>query len=830
MYAALETPSRLWKRVQALEKEGEQLDELPSLPLDSSEDSDFTIDSPRRARSRLLSPARDENNNPKNATPASQGTRSASSTVQASSKTVRPYFSPLQALPMRNSPRTRSPLSESVSSNRSSVQSFSEPNTSVQDQSHFMDEKDMSLTEESTNHSQASSARNMSSISEQDEEQSDSNNSDMVTGTTSLGLGHPGQSKGMLASQAGTTNSDRMPSLTRSVSATHSSPQSSLRSLTSSDVQHQVEIHESDDATQSSGISDSSNNSRPIHPNRFRLPRGPLSNHSSPAKPTPLRSQSVNSSPAIPTRTGLSSAQTPPSARFAPARPASTGSTSTQSVLHSQQLDALATPRPAGTQSDIERRKSHLLATLQLTAKRSQHRAQISRTPYRGANLTMLDGTSSEGGSSAAGGGAASFSSGLGSDSTNDLNPHADSNHSLPLGDRSTRFNGAKLNSYLHSLNTHLTEENQALADAVQTRDAEIQELRDALAEMQEELGHDSTQQTNSSQTSRRSQRSKGADHLREQLQARDAEIAELRDNLLATQGGSDNSEKLQKEVFDLKDRLKVATEANDEQLEALEEKDRDLEAVQNDFVDKMKRLEDELCAVMEEQEGQLEEANKQVEQLRQDRQQVQNELEKAQNELQVIREERNLFAELLDKDGEHSRPSTRVSVVESDVARLQENIKTLEGDKKKLQDECSELEMHSDKLEEAERQLKQLLEARETELETVRQQLEKTLDDNKQIERDLRQQLEEARQRTGDEQMKQAGVDRAARNDFKDQEIANLVSAKAELETRVTALRQQIDVLSATNDVADRTVPFKPIIGIQTPKTPGYFKAVCRR
>lgn len=885
MYAALETPSRLWKRVQALEREGDQLDELPSLPPDSSEESDFTLDSPRRARSRLLSPVQDENNMKgsaaapaaKNATPASNGTRSASSTVQASSKTARGHLSPLRALQSRNhnTPKARSPLYESTSSNESSLQSFTQHVETV-DGDHSVshleeEEQSMSLVDESRDHSRpltgTSTTRQTSTIPEQDEPDSvsesgrshNTTNSNMTTGTAPLGLGRPGQPRSHHSGL--TAQSDRVPSLTRSTSATHSSPQSSLRSLTASDVQHHdVDIHQPDDATETSDLSQSSNSTRPFQNNRFRLPRAPLSNHSSPAKPMPppLQSQSAHSSPAIPSRSrlggGAAGPQTPLSSRLQFVRRASIGSFSTQTIQlndtpssqHHQKPDAMATPRLAGTLSDIERRKSHLLATLQLTAKRSQHRAQVnSRTPYRAAaNLTMLDGTSSEGGSSAAG--AFSLSSGHASDSTNDLNPHANSNHSLPLGDRSTRFNGAKLNSYLHSLNTHLTEENQALSDAVQERDARLQELQEALAEMPEDdQGQGSTARTDLSRSSVRSEkRQKELDDLKGQLQARDVEVAELRRDLLAAQrrngnrgdyDASDVSEALQKEVYELKDRLRVATKANDEQLEALEAKDAELEQMQSDFAEKMRRLEEELCAVMEEQEGQLDDSNRQVEQLQQERQNLESQLEKVQQELNSVAEERNRFAKLPDNTvdaqeepaGQSFNSLPRVQALQSDVSRLKDANSQLEQEKKQLEDDCGELESHIEHLEATEEQLKHALQARETELDTLHQHMDKTLQDNKAIECQLRRELEHARQAYGDAGVRMAGVDRASTNELKDQEIATLSQAKAELETRVSALRQQIEMLSAANDVADKTVPFKPIIGIQTPKTPGYFKAV---
>lgn len=547
-------------------------------------------------------------------------------------------------------------------------------------------------------------------------------------------------------------------------------------------------------------------------------------------KPTPSRLRSAHSSPAVSTRDIRAGGENTPSAKRPLAgRAVSIGSTSLSSIHATlpspPRDDIMATPRPAGSASDIERRKSHLLATLQLTAQRSQNRAKLNKgaaTPLRNNLSSIIDGTSSEGGSSAAGSGVSGASN-----STNDLNPHANSNHSLPLGDRSTRFNGAKLNSYLHSLNTHLTEENQQLSDALQSRDAEIQELRAALEEGHQ--GGQTADHTSSSTGSlSRSQRRREVELLQEQLQTRSDEVADLRDELLQVQSGPDGTPKrLQKEVFELKDKLRAATEANDEQLLTLEEKDKELEEVQADFSTKMKRLEDELCAVMEEQEGQLEEALQGNEQLRSENKELHDSQEKLQHELETVSSERDRLADALhSNDDQPTKGSAaRLQFLEADVARLKETIDEIELEKKKLQQSNEELEEREEQLADSEQSMKNVLAARDAELAASRQQLDKTLQDNKNIERSLRAQLDSLQRQAGERQLDR--VDKAARDDLKDQEIAHLSQAKADLETRVSSLRQQIDVLSAVNEAADKTMAFKPIIGVQTPKTPGYFRAV---
>jgi hypothetical protein len=115
-----------------------------------------------------------------------------------------------------------------------------------------------------------------------------------------------------------------------------------------------------------------------------------------------------------------------------------------------------ATPKPllsSGPES-LEHRKTHLLSALRLTALRSGARPRLAKGtphPYRPSRLASVttpvvdsDDDTSE-------------------TTSNDLTtlPRTRANTSMPTADRSTRFNGAKLNTYLHTLNTHLTTENQ---------------------------------------------------------------------------------------------------------------------------------------------------------------------------------------------------------------------------------------------------------------------------------------------------------------------------------------------------------------------------------
>lgn len=166
--------------------------------------------------------------------------------------------------------------------------------------------------------------------------------------------------------------------------------------------------------------------------------------------------------------------------------------------------EALATPRPASNDADLERRKMHLLSTLRMTALKSNKRVRLARgTPHprdrRARSVTPSamhdEDSTNEMDASAAHGALAedmtamSGSSTLSTGSSNDLttNPRGHGNTSLPLAGAgaaadggivgTSRFNNAKLNNYLHTLNTHLTTENQNLVRTLEETAKEVSRL-----------------------------------------------------------------------------------------------------------------------------------------------------------------------------------------------------------------------------------------------------------------------------------------------------------------------------------------------------------------
>ncbi|BGP39923.1 hypothetical protein JCM10449v2_003879 [Rhodotorula kratochvilovae] len=158
-------------------------------------------------------------------------------------------------------------------------------------------------------------------------------------------------------------------------------------------------------------------------------------------------------------------------------------------------LDLNVGPKtPFIDQSAAQRRASHLLTTLRSTAK--PRFARGTPHPHRSAAKPARSPRAEDD----AGEGEHTTSSFASDRSSNDLTTFHKANTSLPSGGSAadggagaagSRFNGAKLNAYLHSLNTHLTEENASLVQTLQrtTRDVErlqgeTRRLEDTIREM----------------------------------------------------------------------------------------------------------------------------------------------------------------------------------------------------------------------------------------------------------------------------------------------------------------------------------------------------------
>ena len=530
---------------------------------------------------------------------------------------------------------------------------------------------------------------------------------------------------------------------------------------------------------------------------------------------------------------------------------------------------SFATPRPAGPDSDVERRKTHLLSALRLTAVRSTTRTKLKQgTPFPKRREAEDSPASS------------AYEA---SDTTsNDLTTHPRANNSLPLGNEAdTRFSGAKLNSYLHTLNTHLTNENQNLLAALNNNAKEVRQLRrrlgvgpDDSVDLQDdetrsdELTHAREQisQLQAQLSTKLADALEGSDssaeieRLANLVEQRNVELETLRERLIHAQTPTTSRaqaeliEELQRQVFQSNDQLSALTNENvvlknqlsqtgdwqervDELLLELEARDEELhrarEAIQTQdsaFAEKMEHLEEELCGVMEDQERQLSEARQALQdshrsgthptsaahntleaenrQLREALNQTREEATSASTNSrgQVIRLEAMLAAKQAELDSAKAPAAQHAS--HGSGSRTHEDLYTLRKDLADTRERVKSQEASIKSLEAQKFQLSKnhgLIADLESQLYSIRKENVK-----------LRGQL--------------AQDDPQSRRNAQTVQIDALEAAKSELEHRVESLRRQ----GATNRSGIFNTPggpnvYKSFVGLQTPRTPGQFEEVSR-
>ena len=294
--------------------------------------------------------------------------------------------------------------------------------------------------------------------------------------------------------------------------------------------------------------------------------------------------------------------------------------------------DSYATPRITSCDADLERRKTHLLSTLRLTALRSGSKLKSKRgTPFPNRNRRSRSATPANELESYGQGDSTKDLSAVNSEqddmtttssastSSHDLttHPRGTGNTSLPVvgtgidAMAANRFNGTKLNNYLHTLNTHLTKENQSLVDTLAETQNELQRLvhrtsvqssgntldkeastsigksdedGDTTREMVQEhqrtrddiakIRHHLTGNAGMiGVSSKEASMAKELIELREQLEDRDREVSSLRDQILQQNAGDDTNSVhvsgLQCQIFSLTDELSSArSEASSHLLE----------------------------------------------------------------------------------------------------------------------------------------------------------------------------------------------------------------------------------------------------------------------
>ncbi|GAA5883535.1 hypothetical protein JCM16303_005472 [Sporobolomyces ruberrimus] len=174
--------------------------------------------------------------------------------------------------------------------------------------------------------------------------------------------------------------------------------------------------------------------------------------------------------------------------------PTRLGTPTLDSPLHSLHQDSNPAT-PLVSQTDAARRANHLLTTLRSTAKPRFTRGtphplrSVQKQPSSSATSALPHDQDDQR--------STTTSSSFASDhSSNDLTTfHPKANTSLPSGGTAdvggsaaigggSRFNGAKLNAYLHQLNTHLTEENQNLVKTLKKTTDDNEKLQYTIREM----------------------------------------------------------------------------------------------------------------------------------------------------------------------------------------------------------------------------------------------------------------------------------------------------------------------------------------------------------
>lgn len=864
-----ETPARVWQRVKALERQGHDLDDLPSLPaFDASTESESTTyESPRpstKQQSVVASPhnggratAPGKENRGDSATPIGRNYSPATTTSTATERAgIRAVPSgrnfsgnngrnisnknatkgsslgiglpaPDLTLPGRIKPSDASSLHDI------SLESPSEGDSSSSSQG---------LREPARPYSQSASRRRTSPIPELTEPINTSSEE------SSIEQSHSDHSP--------SNNQHRVPSLSYSVASSLPSTADVLRSPAQQyDDDHMISVVGEDDDSKS--VSDNSEETEGLRPPSRRL---------SPTKQQTGGITHFAASPQMPTpqQTRFAAAETPRSNAFQSPRSAEASPS------------AFATPRATTGNSDIERRKGHLLATLQLTAVRSQSRAKLKAgTPYPKRNLSAND---SDDASSV---GIASS----GTDSTsNDLNPYPNANASLPLGNApAARFNGAKLNNYLHNLNTHLTTENTQLVAELDQAKAEIAALRNGSS-----FSGSASHSHDEVELLLRQELEKEVQRLKTAVSEREQEVNSLRTHILqeqeaAAQNYGDNThlqeqatslKSLQEEIFSLRDQLADAQKEHadaisgwqhrvDELLNQLEEKDAEineareaLDIQQEEFAEKMHQLEEETCAVVEELEQKAQAAETDGERLESEREAIEddarrqirnleNQMAEQAQELDQLRR-KPMHASFSKERSDLAEAMVKIAAFEKDIAILRANLKErnveIEGLQAEAKDQQRQHEQDILNLQDAARVrslngrqaaaavTNEQIDALRNENAQLQQKLGETLDTNQQAETELRQDLEEARLEIERlELLHGTNVNHAAQGDLKDIEIATLARAKAELESRVSSLRKQINLMTDLNDVGtpstpDKSLPFRSILGIPTPRTPGFY------
>ncbi|KAM0749474.1 hypothetical protein T439DRAFT_327161 [Meredithblackwellia eburnea MCA 4105] len=366
------------------------------------------------------------------------------------------------------------------------------------------------------------------------------------------------------------------------------------------------------------------------------------------------------------------------------------------------------TPHAVLNKTDAERRKEHVLQTL-----KSTRFVALRGTPHphrRGKpeapSSPQQEGTSQDDAHS------------ITSESTTDLTTFHRGNSSLPLAGvgegaptTTTRFNGAKLNAYLHSLNTHLTEENQSLVKVLGEREGEVGRLRKEMQGLEDRVREMSVRQEESSSVSAsRSRSAEENEELHDRIGEQEREIEDLRRQLAdAEQSHVDSSTAHEKELASLHaraDELLADLEGKDGEIDAVrQELEGALQQQEADFEDKMRRLEEELSNVMTGQEEALAKATKELEERqteeREEREEDQRRMEELEERCGKLEEERDALEREVEAAGSDAerQANERVKTLRQEVAGLSSTMADKDAEIERLGAVIEDLEARAEEL-----------------------------------------------------------------------------------------------------------------------------------
>ncbi|KPV75458.1 uncharacterized protein RHOBADRAFT_43963 [Rhodotorula graminis WP1] len=467
---------------------------------------------------------------------------------------------------------------------------------------------------------------------------------------------------------------------------------------------------------------------------------------------------------------------------------------------------------PSVDQSAAQRRASHLLMTLRSTAK---PRFNVRATPHPHRSAAKVASRLTPGGDDDDQHTASSF----GSDrSSNDLTTFHKANTSLPVGSGGealasggstgaagglgggaaggSRFNGAKLNAYLHTLNSHLTDENATLVKAVQrtARDNERlledkRRLEDTLREMSV-LGPGTGGDASRSRAGAASRSSGGEDGESDGASGETSRVEMLGNELEGLVAG-------QRRIRGLQDQLGVAADGTSitaaQRIAELEAELDRAHAVVGDKDAEVRRLRDR---VVDEPSGGGDDsdASTRLSGLQREVFELKDSLGAAEADRDVLRADLAKLQRDFASAGEAS--AAEVAALQDDrdalLVALEDKDRDLDAARRQLEEQETEFADNNAQLE---KELCAVMEAQEAKVERVRDEVEQRRRDDEQVRRAERDKLERVeRERDDLERQLVAGApDDAAAKDL-ERKVHALRDEVAQLEETVAGLRGDVE------------------------------------